>query len=138
MRSRFSALRLLAYLLTGCAPTPPPYTPPVWTTPAWKAEQAARKQRGDELLKKWTGCKIDRTRELSFTDLPALVAVAQAIESCKEGREEWVRSQISPGVSRDMAEEVATGADNSNVSLIRDYVLDLRAARAAKKANKAQ
>lgn len=130
---------IIAGLLVGCAPTPPPeYTPPVWTTPAWKAEKAAREQESNELMKKWIGCETDKTRELALSDLPALVAVAQAIASCHEAREGWVQRQISPGVSREMAESVASGAEDNLVSMLRDYVLDIRAARAAKKLNTAQ
>jgi hypothetical protein len=130
---------ILTCSLGGCAPNPSPeYTPPVWTTPTWIAQEAARKQQGDELMKKWSACEVEKVRELALTDLPAIVAVAQAIDSCKEEREEWVHSQVSPGVSQGMAEEVASGADNNNVSLFRDYVIDLRAARAAKKLNPTQ
>lgn len=119
--------------LAGCAaPAPPPksYDPPIWTTPEWQREQAARKQRGDDLLKRWVACRIDKARALSRSDLPAMVVVAQATLGCKAEREEWVRSQISPGVSRELAEDVASGSEEHLVPLIRDYVIDLRAAHA--------
>jgi hypothetical protein len=92
--------------LEACAPsppayTPPAYTPPVWTTPAWKAEETVRKQRSNELMKKWVGCETDKTRELALSDLPALVAVLQAIASCKEAREDWVQNEVGPGISRE-------------------------------------
>jgi hypothetical protein len=130
---------IIACLTAGCAPTPPPnYTPPVWTTPAWKAEQAVREQQSNELMKKWIGCETDKTRELALSDLPARVAVARAITSCHEAREDWVQRQVSPGVSREMAESVASGAEDNLVGMLRDYVLDIRAAHAAKKPNTAQ
>lgn len=138
--TRFSPLVAAAGALAACASTQPLSTspPPIWTTPEWKAEQAARKEQSAALLKKWNYCAIDQARELALTDLPALVAVARAFESCKGEREEWVLAQISPGISRDMAEDVALGAQNNLVPLVRDYVMDIRAARAAKRSDKGQ
>jgi hypothetical protein len=118
-------------LLFGCSATPPPLPPPSWTTPEGIAQEAAQKRRGDELQKKWIDCEVKRARELSFVEtIPAMVAVAKAIADCSAEREEWIRSQISPGISREMAESVANGADRNLVPLMRDYVIDLRAARA--------
>ena len=138
--TRFSPLVADAGALAACASTQPVSTspPPIWTTPEWKAEPAARKEQSAALLKKWNYCAIDQARERALTDLPALVAVARAFESYKGEREEWVLAQISPGISRDMAEDVALRAQNNLVPLVRDYVMDIRAARAAKRSDKGQ
>jgi hypothetical protein len=123
---------LLLPLLFGCSTTPPrPAVSPPWTNPEWLAQEAAKKRRGDELQKKWIDCEVKRARELSFVEtIPAMVAVAKAIADCGAEREEWIRSQISPGISRELAESVANGADRNLVPMMRDYVIDLRAARA--------
>jgi hypothetical protein len=75
-------------------------------------------------------CHFSKVKSLAYSNLPAISVVVTAYRLCKDIKEKWVASQISPGITREMAEQVIQDANNGDeLQILRNYVIDLRAPR---------
>jgi hypothetical protein len=115
-----AALLALAGTVSDCAPTSPTPAVSPWMDPAWLASEAARKKKSDELLETWSQCNVNAVRALAYKNIPAIAVVGDAFTLCQDAREAWVNSVVSSGISRDEAEQVATGSQNNLISMLRE------------------
>ncbi len=123
------------FLLVGCASSPPapapapaPAAPMVWDTPEWREAQEAKKRQGDILLAHWSECEGAAMRVVARTSIPAAEAVYKGYDSCSKEREEWISSQIGPGMSRQFVESVAHGSEHCSFTFWLSYIEHLRVA----------
>lgn len=65
---------------------------------------------------------------VAHTDIPAPEAVYKAYDSCGKEREDWISSQISPGMSRQFVESVAHGTEHCGYTMWLGYIEHLRVA----------
>jgi hypothetical protein len=125
--SRLLTLASVAVLLAGCTAALAPAPEPVQYQPVTPPVDEAKIQReGDVLLAKWTTCRTDAARDLAKTKIPTEEVPIKANEKCHAEREAWVDSQVSPGVSRAMAETVADGSEHCLYTIQTGYVGMLR------------
>ena len=122
---------VLFLLVAGCAPPPPPPLPTqpmVWDTPEWRDAEEAKKRQSDILLAHWNECQGSAMRVMARTDMPAAEAVYKAYDSCSKEREDWISSQIGPGMSREFVESVAHSSEHCSFSTWLGYIEHLRVA----------
>ena len=90
--------------------------------------QEAKKRKSDILLTHWSDCQAAAIRVVARTDIPPAEAVYKAYDSCSKEREDWISSQIGPGMGRELVVSVAHGSEHCSFSLWVGYIEHLRAA----------
>lgn len=99
-----------------------------WQDPVWLAEQAQKKKNGEAIQAELSKCHTSKARLLAYSNMPAISVVVTAHSLCKDIENRWVDSQIGPGITREMAQQVIEDAINGDsLQILRAYVIDLRA-----------